>query len=101
MLRDAVEVNREPRETSEPKRRRRGIFVESNHQNETSSVRSGIFRPYGAGAFVAGGSTKMSPLPGLKFARGKQLKRLGFSLNAGHPAEAGANENESAGTGDI
>ena len=31
-------------------------------------------------------STKMSPLTGLESARGRRLERVGFSLDAGHPA---------------
>ncbi len=74
-------------------RQRRGIFVERDQPKTTSSARSGIFHPYGAWAFVAGGSTKMPPLTGLELTCGKLRKRLGFSLDAGHPAEARANEN--------
>ena len=59
--------NREILQPREPKRRRRDIFVERDQPKAASSVRSDIFRPYGAWAFVAGGSTKMSPLTGLGF----------------------------------
>jgi hypothetical protein len=91
--RRADEVNRETHELREPKRHRCDIFVERVQPKPASSVRSGIFRPYGAWGFVAGGSTKMSPLTGLELARRKprRLSGLGFSLDAGHPAEAGAN----------
>jgi hypothetical protein len=99
------------------KRRRRDIFVERRPEQVSSSVRSGMVavrkdRPYGTWAFVAGGFTRMSPLPGLELAGAKPLtcraslprrntmkvkaqslnagwKRLGFSLDAGYPAEAG------------
>lgn len=65
--------NREIRRPREQKRRERDIFVERDKPKAASSVSSGIFRPTGLGDLLRGGSTKMSPLAGLKLARGKPL----------------------------